>query len=205
MTQLDPRFYDSALRKQARINAESPERVHIVRVPELPPGSAGSAVTAFHFTLQFRHIGAATLPLTWLLSLSEALCAPLEGLEISYDSEGGVATKCWYDSGWALPDGFELFIDLLEGSARVAAFEWSLEVLPHYSHLAARAVADPDRFRRMGKLVRDSLLRNAAWIIPEVECPCAYRADDVHGIDDSVVRRSWTAGILQRLRSGSLG
>lgn len=205
MTGLDPRFYASALRKQSSINAENPKRVRIVRTPELQPGSAGSAVTAFHFTLRFLHIGAATLPLTWLLALSEAMCAPLEGVHISYDADGGVTSTCWYAKGWALPDGFELFVDLLEHSDRVAPFEWSLEVLPHYSHLAARAVADPDRFRRMGQLVRESLLGSATWIIPEVQCPCAYQADALHGIDDSVSRRSWTAGILQRLRSGSLG
>lgn len=198
---IDTRLLESASRFQERENGSYSNRVKILRTPDLPEGAPGSGVTAFNFTLVFRDIGAATVPLTWLLAAAEANCAPLEGVQLSYTTEGEVAAMYWFGKGWALPDGFADFIGLLATSPRIAAFEWTLDVLPHYSHLAASAIEDPSRFEQIGDQVRTALLEQKQWIIPDVLCPCAHR---LSGTDDASGGRAKTAKILQRLRFGLL-
>ena len=197
---LDSQIFEAAVEFQAAQNGSYADLVTLHRTPSLPERSAGSAVTAFHFVLKFRHLGAATLPLTWLLAACEAYCAPVEGLQLAYAPDGEVTTTCWVGRGWSLPGGFMDFIGMLSTTPRVAAFEWTLDVLPHYSHIAARAFEMPRRFEQVGAQVRDALLSRAEWIIPEVLCPCDRRDPD----NDTYVGRAKTMGILQRLRDGLL-
>lgn len=196
---IDTRPLEAAIETEKSQNGSYSNRVKIVRTPDLPEGAPGSAVTAFNFTLVFRDIGAATVPMTWLLAAAEANCAPLDGLQLSYTTEGEVAARCWFGKGWALPDGFADFIGLLATSPRIAAFEWTLDILPHYSHLAASAIEDPGRFEQIGDQVRTALLGHQEWIIPDVLCPCAYRSS---GSEDADGGRATTANLLQKLRSG---
>lgn len=203
MSDLDPRFAARAAQIEARENDRSPNRVAIIRTPDLPIGSAGSEGTAFHFVLNFPRRGAAVQSLNWVLAALESHCAPIEEVDFKYSDSGEVTATVYVGSGRGLPEGFNVFLDYMQSYPRVPAFEWSLEVLPHYSHIAARAVEDSERFEQIGEHLRADLVSGAEIHIPKVRCPCAHGRAPYRG-DDSCEARTHTAGVLQDLRDGWL-
>lgn len=202
MNPLDPRSLQaSAVFQSGEDTGRSVNRVPIIRASTR--GSDGEQVDTaeFHIPLTFRNIGAATVPLTWAMAALEAHCAPLECIELAYAEDNTVAVTISIGKGWGVPPGMQDFLSLLQTNPHLAVFEWTLDMLPHYSHVAARAVADPERFEQIGAGVRADLLAGAKWIIPEVKVPCSHPRD-CHWDDDSLEERARTAGVLQRLRAG---
>lgn len=203
MSPLDPRLLHATADFQAKENTgRSVNRIPFVRSPRRGAGECLDTAQ-FQFTLTFRNIGAATVPITWAMAALEAHCAPVDCIELTYGDDNIVAATISIGKCWALPLGMHDFLSLLQNSPRLAAFEWPLDMLPHYSHIAARAISDSERFEQIGAAVRADLLAGAKWIIPQVRCPCAQPREH-YPDDDSRQERARTAGVLQKLRDGLL-
>ena len=187
-----------ALNLQVELNGRAPFLA--IHRPPGTEGRTGGAVTEFHFKLAWPRSGAAVLAMTWVLAALEAHCAPVEEVQFDYADNGAVTATVFVGSGWLLPDGMQDFIGLVLTQPRVAAFEWSLDVLPHYSYVAARTIAQPERFERIGAQVKAAIEVQATLFIPDVLCPCGSPRID----NNSPEARRDTQNILHALRTGQL-
>lgn len=195
---LDARGFAHAISFQESQNGRYAPRLTLHRDP--PYQGEESGTTAFHFTVRYLRRGACLHSLTLMLAALEAHCAPVEEVQFTYHDGGGVTATVFVGVGWHMPEGMHDFLALAVTTPRFAAFAWSLDVLPHYTHIAARAVERPERYEAIGAFVRAALDASAPWLLPEVLCPC-----DVWGVDNNTQKqRVQTAGILQRLRDGLL-
>jgi len=199
----DPRFADHAAKLEASETSRSTKVIPIIRTPNLPKGSASSETTAFHFVLKFPRRGSAVRTLNWVLAALETHCAPTEEVDFEYSDTDEVTATVYVGNGWGLPNGFQVFLSLMQTSPSTPAFGWSIEMLPHYSHITARAVEDPQRFEQIGEHLSADLIARKELHIQKVRCPCSHVRDHYRG-DDSIEERARTAGVLVKLRDGVL-
>lgn len=149
----------------------------------------------FSYTLKFHSYGAAIQGLTWLLAAHEAYGAPTEEVQLAYHFNSDVMVTILVGAGWALPDGMRDFIGLIQLSPHHALFGLGPHILPHYRHVAARAVANPYRYEQIGAQAKAAIEQQAFRLIPDVQRPRAISMPD----NNSPEARRHTQHILQNL------
>ena len=199
MSSADPRHQKFFEEFEAEQNARIPENVFFDLHYTLQgkPGRE-SGLDGYSFTINFPRVGAALLPVNWIICAMEACCIALEEVDFDYSECGCCAATFYVGSGTTLTLGMRQFIDWMATAPRLPAFEWSLEVLPEYSRIAAIASFDPVRFRAVGLEIRHALLSQAPLYLPDTCLPC----DGNSGSEAISGARDHTLNLLACLRSG---
>ncbi len=199
MSTNDSRYQQHANDFEAAQNSRLPHHV-LIDLHGTLEGEPGreSGLDGYTFTLSFERVGAARLPVNWIICAMESYCIPLEQVDFDYCVSGCVAATFHVGRGQTLTRGMRQFIEWMATAPRVPAFEWSLEVLPHCSRIAAESSSDPVRFQAVGMEVRHILLSQARVYMPDACVPCAGDS----GMEATSWGRDRARNLLASLRSG---